>query len=248
MYKINNYAHEEFGEIEIIIIDGKEYFPATEVARILGYNNTTKAIKDHCRWVTKSTVPHPQSTTKTIEKNFIPESDLYRLIARSKLPTAEKFEKWVFDELLPTIRKTGSYIIEQEKELSTVDVLKIATAEIEKLSKRNKEVTDVLLAYQKGKDTWLIRQFVKYVRDEKGITIGEQTMHEYLRQNYFDRDGLPYARYMSYFALKRNHKNGKERKPTIKLTQRGVNYFTNKLLKEKQASEEGITCQTSNQQ
>lgn len=78
-----------------MIIDGKEYFPATDCAKVLGYSNPHKAIGDHCRYLTKREVPHPQSVGKTIEMSFIPEGDLYRLIARSKLPAAEQFERWV---------------------------------------------------------------------------------------------------------------------------------------------------------
>ncbi len=57
----------------------------------------------------KYKVPHPQSKNKTLEVNVIPEGDMYRLITNSELPSAEKFESWVFDEVLPQIRKTGSY-------------------------------------------------------------------------------------------------------------------------------------------
>lgn len=107
--QIRQFHNDEFGQLEVLTIDGKPYFPATECAKILGYNNPYDAIKKHCRHLAKRAVPHPQNQNKTISKNFIPEGDLYRLIARSKLPAAEQFEKWVFDEVLPTIRKHGAY-------------------------------------------------------------------------------------------------------------------------------------------
>ncbi|HBH3087250.1 TPA: transporter, partial [Clostridioides difficile] len=100
----------EFGQIRMVEVDKKPYFVATDIAKCLGYANTSKAINDHCRWVTKSYIPHPQNENKVLEVNAIPESDMYRLIVNSKLPNAEKFESWVFDEVLPTIRKTGGYI------------------------------------------------------------------------------------------------------------------------------------------
>ena len=99
----------EFGELSILIEDGKELFPAGEMAKMLGYANDRKAIDDHCRYVTKRDVPHPQSPSKKITKNFIPESDVWRLIVRSSLPEANRIEKWIFEEVLPSIRKTGSY-------------------------------------------------------------------------------------------------------------------------------------------
>jgi len=92
------------------MLDGKPYFPASECAVILGYKNPRKAIIDHCRCVTKRDTPHPQNPEKNMERSFIPEGDLYRLIIRSKLPAAERFEHWVFDEVLPCIRKYGAYV------------------------------------------------------------------------------------------------------------------------------------------
>ena len=85
-------------------------FCAKDVAVALGYKNPRDAINRHCRYVVKRDVPHPQAPDKSIEMFFIPEGDVYRLIVRSDLPSAEKFERWVFDEVLPSIRKTGMYI------------------------------------------------------------------------------------------------------------------------------------------
>ncbi|WP_321835440.1 BRO-N domain-containing protein [Clostridium butyricum] len=103
------FNNEQFGKIRMIEINDKPYFVAIDIAKALGYKDTTNAIKQHCRWVVKHKVPHPQSKNKTLEVNVIPEGDMYRLITNSELPSAEKFESWVFDEVLPQIRKTGSY-------------------------------------------------------------------------------------------------------------------------------------------
>lgn len=102
------FSSNEFGELRTINENGKVMFVASDIAKMLGYTNTSKAISDHCRYVTKRYIPHPQGKG-TLEVNFIPEGDVYRLITHSKLPAAEKFESWVFDEVLPSIRKTGSY-------------------------------------------------------------------------------------------------------------------------------------------
>lgn len=109
MNEMKVFENVEFGKLEIIMINDKEHFPATQCAKILGYSNPSKAVGDHCRCLTKRYVPHPQSPDKSIEKIFIPEGDLYRLIIRSKLPAAERFERWVFDEVIPAIRKHGFY-------------------------------------------------------------------------------------------------------------------------------------------
>ena len=107
---MQQFHNREFGDLDILMIDDRPYFPATECAVILGYRNPHDAISKHCRYLAKREAPHPQNHTKRMFRNFIPEGDLYRLIARSKLPAAERFEKWVFDEVLPTIRKYGAYI------------------------------------------------------------------------------------------------------------------------------------------
>lgn len=106
MNELKVFQNSEFGKLEIMVIDGKEYFPATQCARVLGYKEPAKAVREKCKGVSRIDTP----TNGGIQKvGYIPEGDLYRLIINSKLPTARKFEIWVFDEVLPEIRKTGSY-------------------------------------------------------------------------------------------------------------------------------------------
>lgn len=102
-------TNSEFGKLDILIEDGKELFPAAECAKMLGYSNPKDAVGRHCRSVVKRDLPHPQSQNKKITVNFIPEGDVWRLIIRSRLPSAQKFEKWLFDEVLPELRRTGEY-------------------------------------------------------------------------------------------------------------------------------------------
>lgn len=110
MNELQIFQNEEFGQVRMVEIDNKPYFIASDIAKSLGYANPSDAIKKHCRWVAKCEVPHPQSQIKTLEVNAIPEGDMYRLITNSELPGAEKFESWIFDNVLPTIRKTGGYV------------------------------------------------------------------------------------------------------------------------------------------
>lgn len=118
MNELQIFNSGEFGEIRTIEIDGKPYFVGTDVAKALGYSNPRKAILDHCKGVTKRDTP----TSSGIQSmSYINEGDLYRLIMKSKLPSAEKFESWVMDEVLPTIRKTGSY----QKPLTTVEQIQV---------------------------------------------------------------------------------------------------------------------------
>lgn len=106
MNELQIFNSEEFGDIRTAEIDGKPYFVGTDVAKALGYSNPRKAILDHCKGVTKRDTP---TSSGVQSMSYINEGDLYRLIMKSKLPSAEKFEAWVMDEVLPTIRKTGSY-------------------------------------------------------------------------------------------------------------------------------------------
>ena len=103
------FNNAEFGQVRTIVDGDKILFCASDVAKALGYRNYNDAVNKHCRAIVKCDTP---ISGKIQAINFIPEGDIYRLIIRSKLPTAEKFESWVFDEVLPSIRKTGSYAIE----------------------------------------------------------------------------------------------------------------------------------------
>ena len=106
MDNLQIFNSEEFGEIRTVEIEGKPYFAGTDVARALGYSNPRKAILDHCKGVTKRDTP----TSGGIQSmSYINEGDLYRLIMGSRLPSAEKFESWVMDEVLPAIRSHGLY-------------------------------------------------------------------------------------------------------------------------------------------
>ena len=106
---IQIFENQEFGQLGILMIDGKPYFPASDCAKALGYKDTINAIKRHCKGVAKR---HILTAGGNQTANYIPEGDLYRLIIRSKLPSALRFETWVFNEVLPTIRKHGAYINE----------------------------------------------------------------------------------------------------------------------------------------
>lgn len=94
----------------VIDSDGTPLFCGKDVCEILGYTNASKAMGDHCKGVTKR---YPLQTAGGVQEvRFIAEPDLYRLIVSSQMPTAQEFEKWVFEDVLPTIRKTGQYRLE----------------------------------------------------------------------------------------------------------------------------------------
>lgn len=110
MNKLQIFSNPEFGSIRTLDEDGKVLFAATDVAKALGYRNPHDAISKHCKGVAKR---EALTNGGVQELNFIPEGDVYRLITHSNLPDAEEFERWLFDDMLPTLRKTGSYSIVQ---------------------------------------------------------------------------------------------------------------------------------------
>ena len=111
MNQMEIFKNPEFGSIRVIEENGKYLFCGMDVAAALGYSNPRDALRRHCKGVVKRdtlTEGGPQ------QLSFIPEGDVYRLIVHSKLPTAERFERWVFDEVLPSIRKHGAYVTQEK--------------------------------------------------------------------------------------------------------------------------------------
>lgn len=107
MNNLQVFKNEQFGEVRTIEENGKILFCGNDCAKALGYERPKDAIYSHCKGAVKRST---LTAGGKQEMSFIPEGDLYRLIAHSKLPSAEKFESWVFDEVLPSIRKHGAYI------------------------------------------------------------------------------------------------------------------------------------------
>ena len=116
MNDLKIFVNPTFGQVRMVMVGNEPYFVGNDVANVLGYSNARDAISRHCKGVVKHDIPHPQGNG-TLEVNIIPERDVYRLIMRSKLPSAEKFEEWVVSEVLPSIRKTGGYSMEIPKSL-----------------------------------------------------------------------------------------------------------------------------------
>ncbi len=107
MDELKIFEHPKFGNIRTVTEDGKTLFCGKDVAAALGYSDPKKAIARHCKGGTKRPLPTNGGEQEAV---FIPEGDIYRLAAKSELPGAEEFESWIFDEVLPSIRRTGGYI------------------------------------------------------------------------------------------------------------------------------------------
>lgn len=146
MNELRIFENPDFGEVRTVIIGGKVYFAGVDIARALGYSNTRDAISRHCKHVVKhdgviQTInQYGASSTQIVEMSYIPEGDVYRLIVRSQLPDAEKFESWVFDEVLPELRNSGKYEINQKPDSYTIsDPVERAKRWIEEQEESRKE-------------------------------------------------------------------------------------------------------------
>ena len=144
--KMEIFKNEEFGSVRVIKDGDKYLFCGSDVAKALGYANSRKALIDHCKGVTKRDT---LTSGGTQSLSYIPEGDVYRLIVHSKLPSAERFEKWVFDEVLPCIRRYGVYITDEKVKLfaehpelldAVLRTLIVKTAESQQLQKEKTEL------------------------------------------------------------------------------------------------------------
>lgn len=136
MTDLMTFTSPDFGDIRTVTEGETVLFCGNDVARSLGYTNPRKALADHCKGVTKRYAP---SGSGEQEMSFIPESDLYRLVFRSKLPGAERFTDWVTTEVLPSIRRHGAYMTPETLQAAIANpdyLLQIVTALKDETDKR----------------------------------------------------------------------------------------------------------------
>lgn len=133
MNELKIFENAEFGSVRTVEINNKIFFVANDVAKALGYKRPADAVTAHC----KGSVKHRYLTDGgEQELKIIPEGDIYRLVIKSQLPSAERFERWVFDEVLPSIRKHGMYA--KEELLDNPDLLISVAQELKAERERNK--------------------------------------------------------------------------------------------------------------
>ena len=145
--EIKLFKNDQFGEVRTINEEGNIMFSSTDVAKALGYVNPRKAILTHCKSAGVTTRSVGVQTGSLIDGTpimqnvnvkFIDEGNVYRLIVSSKLPKAEMFEKWLFDEVLPSIRKTGGYMVARDDE-SPEEIMARALLVAQETLKRREE-------------------------------------------------------------------------------------------------------------
>jgi len=250
MNELKIFENAEFGQVRTTEVNGQPYFMASDVAASLGYKNPRKAVIDHCKGVTKCDI-HTEGGMQTAA--FIPESDIYRLIIKSKLPSAERFEKWVMEEVLPSIRKNGGYIAGQEnmsdEELMAKALLvaqnKIAERDLI-IQKKNKQIEEMKPktifadAVSASHTSILVGDLAKLIC-QNGVQIGQKRLFQWLRdKGYLMKSGasynMPMQRYVEQglFEVKESNiqnPDGSVRiTRTTKVTGKGQIYFINKFL------------------
>lgn len=250
MKELQIFKNEQFGEIRTIEANGKVLFCGSDVAKALGYSIPSKAVNTHCKGVSKMEVPTKGGIQQML---FIPEGDLYRLITHSKLPSAEQFESWVFDEVLPTIRKTGGYVANDEAFINTylphadeqtVLMFKSQLQVIKNLNQRIEQDKPKVLfadAVTASHSSILVGELAKILR-QNGVDTGGTRLFKWLRDNGYliKRKGsdwnMPTQRSMEMglFEIKESvhlDSNGcNVTTKTAKVTGTGQKYFISKFL------------------
>ena len=207
MNELQVFNNEQFGSVRTISEDGTVLFCGSDVAKALGYSRPNEAVGDHCKGTVKRRTP---TSGGWQEMSFIPEGDVYRLIVRSNLPAAEKFEKWVFEEVLPSIRKHGMWA--KDELLNNPDaLLEVVTKLKEEHDARKALEAQNAALLPKGEyyDALVDRNLCTSFRDTaKLIGIGERAFIFALLDDkyiYRDQNGRlsPYAKSNNgYFEVK----------------------------------------------
>lgn len=259
MLKIKTFANVEFGEIDVIVKNNKEYFEAIKTARILGYSNPRDAIFRHCKGpgvvnhdvgVVTGTTSSGGDIIQTVSKKFIDEGNLYRLIIKSKLPNAIKFEKWVMDDVLPSIRNHGAYMTEetinksQEDNTFLLKLIEILSIQGNKIKNLKEEFESAKPYIEVGKtigncdDAINIGSFAKMIY-AVGVNLGRNNLMAWFRDNGYlmktIRGNEPKQIYLEQglFTIRQfvqNTKDGQRVFITPYITGKGQIYFIKKIM------------------
>jgi anti-repressor protein len=251
MTNIQIFNNPKFGEIRTREENGNILFCGSDVAKALGYDQPHKAVERHCRKDGGMFRTVTDSLGREQQAKFISEGDLYRLVANSKLPSAQEFEAWIFDEVLPSIRKHGAYMTPERLEhvlLNPDTLIQLAQNLKNEQEKRlaaerqiemDKPKVIFASALEVSNNSILVGELAKLLK-QNGIDLGQNRLFSWLRDNgYLCKGGenynLPsqYSMELGLFEIKKstvNNPDGSVRVTrTPKVTGKGQIYFVNKL-------------------
>lgn len=241
--EIKVFENEEFGSVRTVMMDSEVWFVGKDVAEILGYSDTNKAVAMHVDTEDKKLNDKTSSSFGQRGATLINESGLYSLTLSSKLPSAKKFKRWVTNEVLPSVRKHGAYMTEQtiEKALTNPDFLiKLATELKQEQEKRKAleqkveedkpkiEYHDCVLNKSGlmatsiiAKDLGMSAQKLNKILNDKKIIYKDSTKVWKVYSNYEWLMTEGYADYVSYTE--------ESAKPTLKWTEKGRQWIMKQL-------------------
>lgn len=175
-------------EVRTVVIDGKPRFVAKDVATALGYVDTTNAIKQHCRGVA---IHHPVADRagRSQMTRVIGEPDMLRLIAGSRLPAAERFERWAFEDVLPTVLRTGSYVAPMSEDEIVHQALAITARRVEQLETRVAELEPVAAHAETFRQAEGLRTIADVANDFKAHCAAQFPAVKVRHQDVYDHAG-----------------------------------------------------------
>lgn len=241
--KIQEFFNEKFGEVRAVTINGIVYFVGMDIAHALGYANERKAINTHCKRPIKTEIDvvsqngTSHKARKTQEMLCITKSDIYRLIVRSKLESADAFESWIFDEVLPTIEGTGGYVEPGREEEMVNKCFPSFSKEIQlemvnDLIRQNNELKEFYDDLMNTEGLMSINTMAKE------LAIGEYKLFAFLRNKkvfFYDKDGVnvPYERFRKEgkFEVKETPCHDGETRSVTYGTKKGLDYVRKLLRK-----------------
>ena len=245
MSNIKIFNHPQFGDIRTTGTPDNPEFCAMDLCRALGYSNGRDAVAKHVDDDDVAKRDTTDSIGRTQQLTYVNESGMYSLVLGSKLESAKKFKHWVTSEVLPAIRKSGTYSVEQLSRKQLALMVVQAEEEKERLALENKQQADQL-EEQKPKVTFadaiigsntyiIIRDLAKLIQ-QNGYEIGEKRLYQWLRDNkYLTLDNKPMQRYIEqglFFIAEGTHSENGVMKAhmTTKVTPKGQQYFINKFI------------------
>ena len=246
MNDIQIFKNDEFGIVRTVILNNEPYFVGKDVAEILGYSNSRKAIADHVDDEDKG-VTKCDTLGGVQELTVINESGLYSLILRSQLPTAKQFKRWVTSEVLPAIRKHGMYATPQTieqmlndpdsmiKVLQTLKEERTARIQAEETNRLNAPKVLFADSVAQAETEILVGELAKILK-QNGVKTGQNRLYDKLREDGFimHNSTVPTQKAMElglFRVIERSitQPNGTTRvTKTTKVTGKGQIYFVNK--------------------
>lgn len=248
--EVTIFSNEEFGNVRTVTKDGEPWFVAADVCRALEIGNSRMAT-DRLDADEKATVSLTDTSHNGVSQQrqhtVINEPGLYTLVLGSRKPEAKTFKRWITHDVIPSIRKTGSYgslkqlvmtqfdVISDETKKALISDLCDKTEQLTAKIEEDKPKVELASQIEASVTSLLIRDYCKVIQ-KNGVDIGEKRLYKWLIENkYLNDQKMPYQRYMDYFEVVERAfaRNGVTYlSHTTRITGKGQVYFTEKLMRE----------------